>query len=274
LTYKYILTEQQGSTEIITLNDPENLNAVNGDLKSEFTEELRRADSDSTVRTVIITGAGRAFCVGGNVKTFAQAGGHVQDVPMTFRQKLLPFTSGTLGSTPEMVYTLWRLSKPTIAAINGACAATGLGIAMACDIRVAAENAKFAWGFPQRALVPPEGSLFMLPLLMGYEAAFRLGATGMRLTAQEAMSHRIVGQVVSPGDLMPTCLRLGEQIEQNTPPVTLQLFKATMQELMRESFERSMIMGHHAYGLALQTADQLEAMNSFAEKRPPEWEGK
>ena len=274
MTYQYLLVEQHDGTQVIKLNDPENMNAVHGELKAELVTELRRAEADPSVRVIIITGEGRAFCVGGNVKSFAQAGGRAQDVPLTPYQKLIPYASGTPGSTPEMIYTIWRLTKPTIAAINGACAATGLGIALACDMRVASERAKLAWGFPQRGLVPHDGTLYLIPQLIGWDAAFRLASTGRPLKAHEALDLRLVGQTTPPEHLMSTCLDLAEEIARNTPPVTLQLLKATMQEPLRQYMERAMIMGEQAEMVALSTEDHVEAVRSFAEKRPPVWKGK
>ena len=270
MAYQFIKTEQQGQVEILSLNDPQTLNAVNFQMMDEMSEELRRVEEDPQTRAMILTGEGRGFCSGANIKEMAAKGGAklVEAVQPSIRD-LTPYLTYTRG----VVYQLWKLSKPTIAAINGPCITTGVGLSAACDFRFASDQARIGWVFLRRGLPPDDGSLGLLIKLLGYSKTYKLGILGEIIPAEQALEIGFLDEVVPADELLPTCINLAQKIVEGVPPLAAQMFKRILNEAQYTSYEETTRQARLAFQTLVESPDHAEAIQAFAEKRQPQWTG-
>lgn len=180
------------SVATITLNRPEKLNAFTGTMREELVEALRASGADAEVRVVVITGAGRGFCAGGDVEYMARLQ-ETNDVP-AFRK--------LLDAGRDVVLQIARMAKPVVAAVNGIAAGAGCNLALACDYRIASEQAKFSESFVKIGLHPDWGGTWLLPRLIGRSRAFEMLTTGRSVDAHEALALGIVDRVAAdlPGE--------------------------------------------------------------------------
>ena len=146
----------------------------------------------------------------------------------------------------QVVYGLRRMSKPAIAAVNGPCVGSGIGLAAGCDVRIASEKARFGWVFVRRGLLPDDGSLPLVPQIIGYAKAFEWGATGRILSAQEALDIGFVREVVPHDQLLPKSVELAREMIENCPPISLELFKLALVESLTMAPEHAILMGDKA----------------------------
>ena len=270
MSYETITTEQIGEVEILRLNDPATLNAVSRRMMEEMDQELARVEGDPATRVLVLTGEGRGFCSGANIKEMVSGGGakQVEALPPTL-QDLDPHLTFTRG----VIYRLWRLSKTTIAAINGPCITTGVGLAAACDFRFASDQARVGWLFLRRGLPPDDGSLPLLINILGYPKTYRLGILGEIIPASEALSIGLVDRVVPARDLLPSCLELAQRITAAVPPLAQRMFKRLATDAVRSSFEETTRQTQLAFQTLADTEDHAEAIRAFAERREPRWMG-
>lgn len=268
--YEFIKTELQGQVEVLRLNDPATLNAVNRQMTSEIMEEIRRVEDDPEIRVLVLTGEGRGFCSGGNIKEMVSRGGVKNMAPTAPSVKEL---SPHLLHSRGAVYHLWKLSKTTIAAINGPCITTGVGLSAACDFRIASDQASVGWLFLRRGLPPDDGSLGLLIRLLGYSKTYKLGILGDIIPAQRALEIGFLDEVVAPEDLLPACLSLAQRIIEAVPPLAQQAFKRLAQEAEHASFEEMSRQVHLSRYPLVEAEDHLEAIRAFSEKRKPVWKG-
>ena len=246
---------------VLALNRPERMNSWGGGLATAFYSCLDRAEADPAVRAIVITGSGRAFCAGadmGNLSTISSttvdtAGGTDVDKLVGERH-------------PHFVTTL---RKPTIAAINGACAGIGLTQALMCDVRFAAEGAKFTTSFARRGLIAEYGISWILPRVVGWGAALDLLLSGRVFYADEAVALGLVKEVVPPDELLPRVIGYAEDIATNCAPSSLAVIKQQVYaDTMREVFEASGL-AEKLMGESILRPDFIEGITSFFEKRPP-----
>ncbi len=268
MAYEFIKTENHGQVEILKLNDPATLNAINHQMVDELIQEIEQVEDDPSIRVLILTGEGRGFCSGANFKKMA-AGGSAKTVEAT--QPGIENLTPHLVFVRKAVYKLWKLSKTTIAALNGACITTGVGLSAACDIRIASDKARIGWLFLRRGLPPEDGSLPLMVHLLGYAKAYRLGILGDIISAQEALDMGFLDQVVPHEQLIPTCLDLANQITANVPPMAQQMFKRLAQAALYESYEHVSLLAHEAFNVLVEDPDHHEAVRAFAEKRQTVW---
>lgn len=248
----------------ITLNRPERMNTISGPMLDQLTERLLEADRDRDVRVIVITGTGRAFCAGLDIKAQASGTG------------LLSSSGGgpqelDLRSTPPTV--LHHLDTPVIAALNGAAAGYGLDIALGADIRIAARSAKLAVAFTKRGIVPESGGTWLLPRIVGRAKAAELIFTGRTLTADEACELGLVNKVVDDDALGKEVAAMAAEIAGNAP-LAVRAAKRMMRAADDETFDQNV---HHVFLQLLplfRTNDFREAMTAFVEKRPPRFEGR
>jgi len=179
-----------------------------------------------------------------------------------------------LTAIQKVTWKLRSMHKPTIAAVNGAAAGGGMGLAAACDIRIASENAKFTSVFVRRGLVPDEGSIYLLPQIVGYSKALELVMTGRLIDAREAERIGFVSRVVPPDELMTESHKLAREIVINCPPITLGLVKSVMVRSVGLDFQQTMRMADTGFGISIATEDHREAVRAYAEKREPHFQGK
>jgi enoyl-CoA hydratase/carnithine racemase len=252
-----LLVEKQGGVTILTLNRPDRMNAISGPMLSAFSEQLLEANRDPEVRVVVITGAGRAFCAGLDLKEQA-SGGNLGG-------------GFDLREAPPVV--LHQMDKPTIAAINGGAAGYGMDLAIGCDIRLASDAAKLSAAFTKRGVIPESGGTWLMPRLLGWAKASEIFFTGRTLSAEECLQLGLVTKVV-PGELlMKETLALAHEIAANAP-LAVQGTKRMMRMGLTETFEANV---HHVYLQLLplfRSKDFTEGVKSFLEKRPPKFEGK
>jgi enoyl-CoA hydratase/carnithine racemase len=271
MTYRFMNVAQDAAgIVVLTIDDPGAKNAVNFAMNRELRQELERIEHDPAARVLIVTGAGNVFCSGGNIRSMTAAGRLAEPPEPTLREELYPHQADIRA----VVVGLRRLSKPTIAAVNGHAIGSGLGIAAGCDIRFVVRGAKLGWVFTRRGIVPDDGSLYLMPQIIGYARAFEWGITGRTITPEDAERIGFVSAVVEPAELMPRCRALAMEIIDNVPPITAQAFKLAIVESMERGLEGAIAFGERAQRVARSTSDHSEALRAYAEKRPPSWQGK
>jgi enoyl-CoA hydratase/carnithine racemase len=257
-----VLYEVRGSgVAVLTLNRPERMNGWGGGLAWTFYSRLDDAEADPNVRAIVVTGSGRAFCAGadmGNLNMISNAtldGAGETDV------------SKLVGARhPHFVMTM---RKPVIAAINGACAGMGLTMALACDVRFAAEGAKFTTSFARRGLIAEYGISWILPRVVGWGTAMDLLLSGRVFYADEAAKLGLVNDVVPPDELLPRAIGYAEDIAANCAPSSLAVIKQQVYaDTMRDVFEASAVAEKLMHESMLRP-DFIEGITSFFEKRPP-----
>jgi enoyl-CoA hydratase/carnithine racemase len=246
---------------VLTLNRPERMNGWGGGLATMFYERLDDAEADPNVRAIVLTGSGRAFCAGadmGDLTTISAA--TVDAAADTDVGKLVG------ARHPHFVMTM---RKPVIAAINGACAGMGLTMALACDVRFAADGAKFTTSFARRGLIAEYGISWILPRVVGRGVALDLLLSGRVFFADEAARLGLVNDVVAPDELLPRAIAYAEDIAANCAPSSLavikqQVYADTMRDVFEASDDAEKLMHE-----SMQRPDFIEGITSFFEKRPP-----
>ncbi len=263
-TYETLLYEPEGHVLVITLNRPEKLNAWNGRMETEFLDTLDAASADGAIRAIVVTGAGRAFCAGGDIGAWSQ------DLSSNSRRQGSPLLAR--DGSPDVPIALAR-SKPVIAAINGHAVGIGLTVTLACDMRIASERAQFSARFVKVGLTPECGSTRYLPLVAGMGNALFMALTGRIIDAREAKERGIVDRVVPHDSLLPEAMALAGEIAGN-PPAAVWLAKRLIHENANESDLRRVVTSE---GFAIREArrqpDHAEAVQAFVEKRSPKFGG-
>jgi enoyl-CoA hydratase/carnithine racemase len=270
MSYQFI-TSEQGSDGIVvvTINDPDAKNAVNWAMNQEMIREFDRIEKDPAARVLILTGSGRIFCSGGNIKRMTSQGISLEPPDPTLREELYPHEA----DIRRVVTGLRRMSKPAIAAINGPAIGSGLGIAAGCDIRIASSSSRFGWVFVRRGIVPDDASLALMPQIIGYARAYEWGVTGRTINAPEAMRIGFISEVVEPDQLLPHCRKLAMEIIENCPPLTVQAFKLALTESLYQDLDTSVRFTERAQRVVRASVDHGEALKAYAEKRKPVWKG-
>jgi 2-(1,2-epoxy-1,2-dihydrophenyl)acetyl-CoA isomerase len=245
----------------ITMNRPERYNALTIRMIENLLEMVSACEEDREVRVLVLTGAGRAFCAGGDVKEFAERLG-------TISQHLRRL----LASFHEAVSRMNRMSKPVIAAVNGVAAGAGMSLAMACDMAVAADSARFTMAYSKIGATPDGSSTYFLPRLVGLRRALELTYTNRVLTAREAEAWGLVNRVVPDAEFPATVNALAAELAAGP---TLALGRAKRLFLMsgHESLETQMENETQFIALSSKTADFREGVKAFAEKRQPIFRG-
>jgi enoyl-CoA hydratase/carnithine racemase len=249
---------------VMTLNRPDRLNTWGGDIATSFYAGLDRAEQDSAVRVIVLTGRGKAFCAGAQLGSM---GNFAQSIETTDEGKLASLIG---GRQPHHITTL---SKPVVAAINGSCVGIGFTQALMCDVRFAAAGAKFAASFARRGLIAEYGISWILPRLTGWGVALDLLLSGRTFLADEAAELGLVKAVVPPEQLMAHAIAYAEDIAENCSPASMAIIKRQAYgDAMREvadSSARSEILLHQS----LKRPDVIEGITSFLEKRAPSFPG-
>ena len=271
MSYQFIRSEQdEDGIVVVTIDDPAAKNAVNWEMNQEIIAECVRIEADPTARVLIITGSGRIFCSGGNIKRMTAEGKSLEPPDPSLREEMFPHEA----DIRRVVIGLRRMSKPAIAAVNGPAIGSGIGIAAGCDIRIAASNARFGWVFVRRGIVPDDASLALMPQIIGYSRAYEWGVTGRTIDAKMALANGFVSEVVEPELLLPRCRELAREIIDNGPPLTVQLFKLALTESLHYGLEDAVRFTERAQKIARASEDHAEALKAYSEKRNPKWKGR
>jgi 2-(1,2-epoxy-1,2-dihydrophenyl)acetyl-CoA isomerase len=250
-------TSRDGAVLTITLNRPDVLNAFNTAMHRALAAALRDA-CDVGVRAVVITGAGRGFCVGQDLTEFREAPG---DIGSRLR-----------GNYHPNIRAIRALEKPVIAAVNGAAAGAGMSLACACDLRIAADSATFVPAFINIGLIPDSGGSFFVTRILGPARAFEWLASGKRLTAAEAHAWSLVSEVVELDELAARSAELAAQIAE-LPTRGVGMTKRLLDHAVTASLEEQLEREAQLQAAATQTEDFKEGVAAFLEKRPPRFRG-
>jgi 2-(1,2-epoxy-1,2-dihydrophenyl)acetyl-CoA isomerase len=250
-------TSREGAVLTITLNRPDVLNAFNSDMHRALAAALKEA-RDAGVRAVLITGAGRGFCVGQDLTEFREAPG---DIGSRLRQSYHP-----------NILAIRALEKPVIAAINGAAAGAGMSLACACDLRIAADSASFIPAFINIGLIPDSGGSYFVTRILGPARAFEWLTSGKKLTAAEAHTWGLVSEVVEAGALASRAAELAAQLA-DMPTRGIGMTKRLLDHADNASLEDQLEREAQLQSAATQTEDFREGVAAFLEKRPPKFRG-
>ncbi|MBI3953735.1 MAG: enoyl-CoA hydratase/isomerase family protein [Chloroflexi bacterium] len=265
MAYETLLFELSAGVATITLNRPERLNALTGQLLAELNDALVRCRDDAQVRCLVITGAGRGFCAGQDVKQRSSAGEADDRAASVAR---------VLNRQFDLFPDIMRgMAKPIIAAVNGAAVGQGLSIALAADIIIASQAARFGAVWALRGIPPESAGAFNLVRLVGPQRACELIFTGRIIEAAEAKEMGLVSRVVPPEQLMPTAREMATSIAKNAP-VALGIAKRLIYHAW--TMDLPTFREYETYGLdyAFKTEDRDEGIRSFLEKREPGFKGR
>jgi len=257
----FLIYEQDGGIVTLTMNQPETRNPLTGNSAvPEFLAACERIAADQTVKVVILTGAGSAFCSGGNVKDMQRYSRDAM-APMPIRDE---YRRGI----QRLPLALYNLEVPTIAAVNGAAIGAGCDLACMCDVRIAAEGAKFAESFVKLGIVPGDGGAWLLPRAVGMSKAAEMSFTGDAIDADEALACGLVSRVVPAAELMTAAHALAQRIATNPGPA-LRLTKRLLREGQHVTLDTLLELSAAFQAMAHKTAQHEEAVVAFVEKRLP-----
>ena len=248
---------------LITLNRPETLNALTPGMRVSLLTAINDANTNDQVRVIVITGEGRGFCSGGDVKAMNEARRSGQANALDDR--IAPIRD-------KVVLAMRNTDKPVIAAVNGHAAGAGMNIALACDIRIASSNAKFGQTFAKRGLHPDWGGTYFLPRIVGMAKACELIWSGRSIDANEAHQLGIVSEVTPPDELMNAVFELARSFAAG-PPIAIRLAKRAMYRGMDTSLEEALEFETFAQNICSATQDAKEGIAAFVEKRDPQFRG-
>lgn len=261
---EFLNIERDGPVVTLTMNQPEARNPLTGNSAvPEFVAACERISADMSVRAVIVTGAGSAFCSGGNVKDMQKYAGEALQ-PIGIRDE---YRRGI----QRLPLALYNLEVPTIAAVNGPAIGAGCDLACMCDIRIASERAKFAESFIKVGIVPGDGGAWLLPRVVGRSKAAEMSFTGEMLDAQQALACGLVSRVVPHDQLLAAAHELAMRIAAN-PGATLRLTKRLLREGEHQRLDSLLELSAAYQALAHKTPQHYEAVSAFIEKRPPRFE--
>jgi 2-(1,2-epoxy-1,2-dihydrophenyl)acetyl-CoA isomerase len=257
-----VFTKEEYVAKIV-LNRPERLNAFSRAMEQELTECLAEINNNEDIKVLVITGAGRAFCSGGDVSEnmVEEYGGSVQKVSDTFHHVF-----------HGIILQLFNLDVPTIGMINGAAVGLGFDLALACDIRIGSENAKFMVGFTKMGLTPAAGGAWLMPRVMGLAKAAEFIYTADLLEAEEALRLGVLNRLVPAASLEKETMALANKISQNSP-LANRLAKLQLHRGLDTELGSALELGATCQAICLTSKDTREALVAFREKRKPVFKG-
>ena len=262
--YDNLRVDRDGQIALVTLNRPEKLNAIDRHLQHDMMAACAELRDDDGVRVVVFTGEGRGFCSGADL-----TGARPNDEHASRGERLDEYN--WVGRQALMVYR--DLNKPTIAAVNGVAAGAGMGLALACDMRVGCENTRFKTVFIERSLSPDSGLSYFLPRIIGSSRAFDLVFTSRTVDADEAFRLGLLDRLTSSENLLGEAMDLARQIAM-WPPVAMQMSKRALQRSLDTTLDDQLQYETHSIVFARRAPhDVAEAAASFRERRPPVFTG-
>ena len=259
-SYQHILFAVEDGVATITLNRPERLNAFHFPLGAELESAYARCDADDAIRAVVLTGAGRAFCagadMGGGGKTFDDVEGSRRAADPGKKVRRMP---------------AYQVRKPVIAAINGHAVGVGLTLAMQCDLRFVANDAKLAFAFVRRGIIPELGSHSMLARVVGFSRAADLLLSGRTIKGEEAAALGLASEALPAEAVLPRAQEWARDVAVNAAPASVAIAKRLLWEGVTETPRETMAKEKPLLEWVGKQPDAVEGVRSFLERRPPEW---
>ena len=260
--YETILVVRQGGVGLVTLNRPDRRNAYTARMGMELHQAFADLEADEAVRAIVVTGAGRDFCVGADLErggeTFKRSPGDERET-IDQRRSANPLRP-------------WEMATPIVAAINGSAVGVGITLPMQWDIRIVAADARLGFVFNRRGVIPEANSLWLVPRLIGASRAMELLLTGRLFTGAEAVEMGLASRAVEREQVLPTAMELARDIAANVAPASAAITKRLVYQFLAEP-DRNAAHGleSHAFWWAGRQADAGEGITAFLEKRPPTW---
>jgi enoyl-CoA hydratase/carnithine racemase len=264
MDYTCLLYESKDGVATLTMNRPERLNALGDTLREDLYDGVQRASQDPDVRVLVLTGAGKGFCAGGDVKAMHEAKQTAAARPLV--EKIAPLRD-------RVLLAMRQAPQPIIAAVNGAAAGAGMNIALACDIRLASTTARFGETFVKRGLHVDWGGTYFLPRIVGMARACELIFTGETIDAEKALTLGLVSAVVPPDELMAATYALARKIAAG-PPIAVRLAKRALYHNQEVDLRAALEFETFAQNICFETEDAREGIRAFVEKRAPVFQGR
>lgn len=243
----------ENGVAVLSFNRPDSMNGMTGDMEVAYFRRLLDAEADPSVRVIVVTGTGRAFCPGADLAH--RPGRNEEPLPNASMARTIPL----------------EIAKPMIAAINGACAGVGLAYALQCDLRFAVNGAKFTTAFARRGLIGEYGMAWLLDAIAGRQVALDLLLSGRVVLAEEAAELGIISKSVAPDDLMPTVMAYATDLAANASPASMATIKHQVNTEPSMSAHHALMNAEGLMRESLQGADVTEGIASFLEKRQVEF---
>ena len=256
--YKFLLFSNAGGTCVITLNRPEVYNALNDEITFELQDALRAVARDETVRVVVLTGAGKAFCAGQDLKASTGKRSFLDSLHKRYN---------------PIIRAMRSLPKPVIGRVNGVAAGAGCSLALACDMIIASEEATFIEVFVSIGLVPDSGSSFFLPRLVGMAKAFELASMGTRVKAADAQAMGLINRAVSH-DQLDNAVREYTEYFATAPTKAIGLIKKMLQKSAHATLDEMLDYEAYCQEIAGASEDYQEGVQAFLAKRKAKFAGK
>jgi 2-(1,2-epoxy-1,2-dihydrophenyl)acetyl-CoA isomerase len=254
-----VLTDLRDGVQTITLNQPAKFNALSGAMLQALADALRAAERNDSVRAIVVTGAGKGFCSGADITEFNIGGDHPMDPGEHLRKGFNP-----------LVMRMRAMEKPILAAVNGVAAGAGLSLALACDLRYAAESTRLVVAFVKIGLVPDAGLMYFLPRLIGPAKSMELSWTGDPIGAQEGYELGLINKVLPDDQVLSHTQEVAARLAYG-PALTIALIKRALNQAHELPLERVLELEANYQTLAARDPSFAEGVAAFQAKRPPQF---
>lgn len=264
-TFQKVIYDVKDGMATITLNDPASLNALDSVMKSELYDALQVANYDVNAKVIVLTGAGKGFSSGGDIREML---GSTES-----REAVLKMSHSLTSGVGDITRRIRKISKPVIARINGACAGAGMNLALACDFRVATDNSKFLQAFVNIGLVPDAGGIYLLCQLIGAAKTTELVMLGEQITAQKAQDLGLINAMVSQEELDGAVKKIADRLT-SLPTMALAAIKQSMNQVAYAGLDIALDQ-EVIYQMQMALTDDFkEGVSAFMQKRPANFTGK
>ncbi|MFD0829538.1 enoyl-CoA hydratase/isomerase family protein [Neobacillus sp. M.A.Huq-85] len=269
-----LLFEVNGGIATITLNRPDSLNAFSINMIQNWIKALEEVRDNDNIRVLVLTGKGKAFCAGGDIKAIKNNDGFLnmdEHEEKDFSSTGLNRKNSLWKYVQRIPLLMEEIDKPTIAAINGDAIGAGLDMTLQCDIRISSEKARFGEGYVKLGIVPGDGGGYFLPRIIGLDKALEMLWTGKIIEASEAKDIGLVTHVYSHEQFLEEVYKLAEKLERG-PQQAIRLIKRTVQQGLKTDLRTSLDLVSSFMGLVTEHPDYHEGINALIEKRRPNFE--